>query len=109
MKISFRGKTFSVKARKLGALGKFSGLMFKGVNSENLLFDFEKEGRYGIHSLFVFIDFLALWLDSDDKIVDYKVVNPFTFHVCPEKEFAKLIEIPLNEENRKIFSYFLSN
>lgn len=109
MKAIFRGRTFSIKAKKLGAFGKFSGLMFKDINSENLLFDFEREGRYGIHSVFVFVDFLALWLDSDDKVVDYKVVNPFTFHVCPEKKFKKLIEIPLNNKNKEKFSYFLSN
>lgn len=109
MKISFHGKKFWVDIKETNFFTKTSGLMFRTRETDNLLFDFRKRGFPAIHSFFVFFDFLALWLDEKDKIVDYEIVRPFTLHVMPKKQCKKLVEIPLNKKNQKIFSYFYSN
>ena len=55
MDISIDGELVSVK--KVGSFGKFSGLMFRGSGTSNLLFEFGKKGFHPIHSLFVFSPF----------------------------------------------------
>jgi len=104
IKIGFGNKKILVNTRKLSYFDYFRGLMFKTKNSENLLFDFG--GRWGIHSFFVFFSFLALWLDEKNKVVEWKVVKPFSSFVRPKKKFAKLIEIPLNDKNREVLAVF---
>lgn len=80
---------------------KFLGLMFtRREKARALLFDFKRQRRISIHSWFVFFDFVAVWLDDKDKIMEIKVVKPFSFSVHPEKSFSKLIEIPVNKEYR---------
>lgn len=96
--IFFKGRKFSLKVKKVSYFGRIRGLMFKKKDSDALLFDFFKECRESIHSLFVFFPFLALWLNKRNEILEYKVVRPFTFFVRPKKSFYKLIEIPLNTE-----------
>lgn len=78
---------------------KFRGLMFRNVkNSPRLLFN----GRFAIHSYFVFFPFLTLWLDSENNVVDYKIVKPFKTYVNSSKKFSKILEIPLNKGNKNI-------
>ena len=90
-----------VVVRSVGNLGKISGLMFRGRETDNLLFEFRKKGFHSIHSYFVFFPFLAVWLDGSD-VVGCGVVKPFRFSVVPKKKFDKLVEIPLNKDNREI-------
>ena len=97
-------KSILIEARKLSESEMFSGLMFKSRKSGNLLF--EKGGRWAIHSWFVFFPFLALWLDEKNKIIEHKIVKPFSFYIKPARKFAKLIEIPLNNLNKDIISNF---
>lgn len=96
--VFYRGRRFSLRAKKVYFLGRIRGLMFKNDKTEALLFDFSKECREPIHSLFVFFPFLALWLNKRNEILEYKVVRPFTFFVRPKKSFYRLIEIPINTE-----------
>lgn len=104
IKVGFGDKILIIRANKLSYLGCWIGLMFKTKNSKNLLFDLP--GKWGIHSFFVFFPFLALWLNKKNKVLEWKIVKPFSFFVKPKKEFAKLIEIPVNEENKEILSIF---
>ncbi|MEM4259256.1 MAG: hypothetical protein QXS38_00635 [Candidatus Pacearchaeota archaeon] len=106
IKVSLKDKKFSIKVKELTNFGCFFGLMFKSRNSENLLFNLP--GKWGIHSFFVFFPFLAIWLDEKNKIIEWKVVNPFSFYIKPQRKFSKLIEIPLNEANKRRLSYFPS-
>ena len=102
IKVGLGKKKFDVNARELSEFEMFFGLMFKTKESENLLFD--KKGRWAFHSFFVFFPFLALWLDEKNKVVDSKIVKPFSFFVMSRKEFAKLVEIPINVRNESIIS-----
>ena len=104
-RLHIKGRNIIIEdLKKCNAFNKFAGLMFKRREKANaLLFDFVKEGRHAIHSFFVFFPFLALWLDGNNNIVEYKIVYPFVALVMPKKSFSKLIEIPLNEKYKKIF------
>ncbi len=76
---------------------KFRGLMFcRKKNARALLFDFEKSVKLNIHSFFVFFPFVAVWLDDKNKIIEIKIVRPFTVAVNPKKPYQKLVEIPMN-------------
>ncbi|MFC1710896.1 hypothetical protein ACFLZJ_01950 [Nanoarchaeota archaeon] len=84
-------------------LGRIKGLMF--VNKDKakpLLFEFKTPTREAIHSLFVSFPFIAIWLDDKNKIIDLRIVKPFTFTIRPERPFKKLIEIPINGRNPEI-------
>lgn len=107
MEIKFRKKTISIEAKKVSEIGKFSGLMFKSKESENLLFEFKHESLAKIHSFFVFFDFLAIWLDEKNQVVDFQIVKPFAFSVSPKFPSRKLVEIPLNVKNTKIIELFV--
>lgn len=106
IKVGSGNKKINLEVKKLSYFSNYTGLMFKSRNSENLLFDLP--GTWGIHSLFVFFPFLALWLDERNNILEQRIVRPFTFLVKPRLKFAKLVEIPVNEENRQIISVLSS-
>jgi len=106
MKIFLGKKSIEIKVRKVSFLGKFVGLMFSSRKKGNLLFEFRKEGRYAIHSFFVFYKFLAIWLDDKNRVLEWKVVKPFTPNISPKKPFRRLIEVPFNEENEDILKFF---
>ena len=102
MKVCFkyRGKKLQINAKKCNLMS--TGLMFRTKNTSTLVFELGKLRNFRIHSWFVFFDFIAVWLDEKGKIINVKLVKPFTFSVSPEKPFKKLIEIPINENNKKI-------
>lgn len=106
IKVGFGKKKFDVNVKELTAIQQAKGLMFRGRNCPNLLFD--RGGRWAIHSFFVFFDFLAVWLDEKNNVLEYKLVKPFTFHVIPKHKFAKLIEIPVNNRNKRLITHFPS-
>ncbi|MBI5803969.1 hypothetical protein HY450_01865 [Candidatus Pacearchaeota archaeon] len=80
MKINFQGKIVEVNVERTSVLGKFSGLMLKTSKTKNLLFEFGDKNS-SIHSFFVFFNFLAVWLDEKNKVVDFSIVKPFKFIV----------------------------
>jgi|SRR3989338_8083105 len=103
----FIGRGFlDIDVKRVSFFGRFFGLMFLSVNCDNLLFEFGREGKWSIHSYFVFFDFLAIWIDDDKRVIEAKVVKPFTFSVKPKKKFKYLVEIPLNSKNKKIVEFF---
>ncbi len=98
--LNYKSKKISlnVKFCKL----KFLGLMFtRREKAKALLFDFKRLRRISIHSWFVFFDFVAVWLDDKSRIIEVRVVKPFSFSICPKKSFSKLIEIPVNKRYRR--------
>ncbi len=83
---------------KVSEFGKARGLTFRRrEKARALLFDFNKPVKMKIHSLFVFFDFIAIWLDKDDKIIEIKKVIPWRLSVSPSgKSYTRLIEVPIN-------------
>ena len=111
MEILIKHKSKSIKIsdiKKLSEFGKGIGLMFhRREKCPAMLFEFDKPTRMGIHSLFVFFPFGAVWLDDKNKIVDMKIVKPFRLFVSSKNPFYKLLEIPLNRKyKREIKSLF---
>ena len=84
---------------------RFTGLMFKPKETNALLFSFDKPTKTPIHSLFC-KDFLAIWLDENNKIIEYKMINSVKLSIKPTKDFVKLLEIPLNDKYCSIIKIF---
>jgi len=96
-----------VDVKEVRGLGVVRGLMFRSCDCENLLFSFNKDVSMAIHSWFVGFDFLAVWLDKDFNVLEYKMIKPWSFHIKPKKKFRYLVEMPVNEENRDIIDKIL--
>ena len=106
-KINLRGKIIEVRECKT-LLSRVRGLMFR-KKSLPLVLVFKKPTRQAIHSFFC-KPFKAVWL-KDGKIIDEKIVKPFSLSVKPKKYFTEIVEIPLKNspknfnlptKNRKI-------
>ena len=79
------------------------GLMFKKrENASALLFEFDPRSRIPLHSWFVFFPFLVIWLDGNNKMLEMRVINPFSFRILPRKSFSNAVEIPLNKKYSRI-------
>jgi len=103
--ITHKGKKIEINdILECRGIKKYIGLMFKGKNTNALLFKFSKAGREPIHSFFC-SDFLAIWI-LDGKIVEYKFVESWKTIVRPEKEFNILLEVPINEKYLDVVSNF---
>ena len=100
--IKHHNKKIKLNAKKLGKFSRGLGLMFRSKNTNNLLFDFDRDVTTSITSFFVFFPFLAIWLDENNKVIDKKIVKPFTLSIKPKTEFKRLIEIPINSKNKEI-------
>lgn len=106
MKVNYRGKEIEIPVRKLEKWEMGLGLMFRSRESKNLLFEFSSPKRRAIHSYFVFFDFLAVWIRGG-RVLECRVVRPFTFSAVPKEKFDTLIEIPVDKRNMKIVDFFL--
>lgn len=95
----FRGRKFSFTAKKCSIFS--SGLMFRSRKTRPCLFKFPKPNKFKITSFFVFFPFLAIWLDDKNKVLEIKVVGPFTFEITPKHPSSRLLEVPLNRENAR--------
>ncbi|MGV8142009.1 MAG: hypothetical protein ACP5NS_00035 [Candidatus Pacearchaeota archaeon] len=110
MEISVRhnGKLVTIPVKETGFISRGIGLTFKSRNTSNLLFDFSKkvtlEGT--LTSVFVFFDFLAIWLDKKNNVVDYEIIKPFRLSIIQRKPFYKIVEVPINTENKRIIEFF---
>lgn len=110
MKIKYKNKNLNINVKNCNLFQKFRGLMFrKKEDSPILLFDFNKKTRTPLHSLFVFFDFLVIWLDNKNNILEVKKVNPFKFYINTKKEFNKVIEIPITKKYDLITKYLVDN
>ena len=102
-KISFNSRIIEFPLKKCSSWEKFKGLMFSTTNSPLLIEIKDKP----IHSMFVFYPFLAIWLNDENKIVDYKLVHPFTSSILPQSKFSKIIEIPYKDDFKNIVDELL--
>jgi len=107
MIIRYKGKKISIMAKKVSPIGKILGLMFRTKETGILLFEFKKETNLKIHSFFVLFDFLGVWINSKGRVVDCKIMKPFSVAYSPKKKFSRLVEIPINKKNGKIISFFV--
>jgi len=107
MKIYYKNKSINISVKKLSSFNRLIGLMFKSKTSNNLLFEFNKDVKMSIHSYFVFFDFLAVWLDKSNNVIEFKIVRPFSFMVKSKKPSSKFIEVPINNKNKKIIDFFV--
>lgn len=106
--IKYKKRRISLTAEDCSFFRKFSGLMFSEKEKAGvLLFSFRRRQSIKIHSLFVFYDFAAVWLDDKNNVVDVKIVHPFSLCASPKKPCFKLLEIPLSRKNRKTADFFL--
>lgn len=105
-----KGKKISIDVKKTNLISKGLGLTFKNRNTDNLIFDFSKNVTWQgtLTSMFVFFPFLTLWVDSKNKVIDFKIVKPFRFSIKQNKQFRKIIEIPINEKNKDLIVRFIS-
>ena len=101
--IKCKNEHITISCLKLSYFGKMLGLLFSKLeNSDILLFEFKEDVHNSIHSFYVFFDFLAVWLDKDNNIIESKIIKPWKMKIYPEKEYRKLIEIPINKQNSKL-------
>jgi len=107
--IHYKKKKIKVIAKDCNALQKFIGLMFsRREKAKILLFSFIRKQKIKIHSFFVFYSFIAIWIDKKNRVVDLKIVKPFTPCVSPKKSVSNLVEIPINKKNKKILKNVIS-
>lgn len=85
----YKGKNIEVIECK-SFFSKFRGLMFR-KKSKPLLFVFDKPTTISIHSFFC-KSFIAAWF-LDGKIIEKRVVNPFSWNIKPKKPYTELLEI----------------
>lgn len=82
-----------------------TGLMFtRKENAKALLFDLGKSSRLALTSIFVFFDFIAIWLDEKNNVLDLKVCKPWRLFINTNKKFNKILEIPCNEKYSKLIN-----
>lgn len=100
-KIDFNGKRLKISDYEICAsfLSKIRGLMFR-INPKPLLFVWRKPVKISIHSFFVFQNFVAVWYYRG-RIIDKKIVRPWTFAVTPKAKFNKLLEIPVHSSEMR--------
>lgn len=105
--LNFKGNKIEIPdVVKVSGFKKYTGLMFKDINTSALLFEFPQATQQPIHSFFC-PDFFAIWLDENNKILEYKLVFSNRSLIKPEKEYKKLLEIPLNEKYSSLTKVFL--
>lgn len=103
--LEYKGKKVKFQAKIVSEFEKGIGLMFsRKKTAKILIFKFKKPTKLRIHSLFVFFPFVAVWLDSKNKIIEKKKIKPFKLSISPKSPFSKLIEIPINKKNKKILN-----
>ncbi|MBS3072916.1 hypothetical protein J4477_03725 [Candidatus Pacearchaeota archaeon] len=107
LKIFLDNKEIVIKdTLKANQFMKLKGLMFS-TRERALPMLFETKNPLSIHSFFVFYEFLAVWLDDKNNIVDHKIVKPFSIREIAEKDFAKILEIPLNRRYYDVVNFIV--
>ena len=104
----YKNKKFGIFVKKLSWFRKGIGLMFSSrKKAKALLFEFEKPTKMSFTSLFVFFPFLIIWLDDKNKVINFRKISPFIFHIPSRKPYKKALEIPFNDSNKKIIDKLL--
>ena len=102
--LSYKGKKINLELKEMkGPFKKAFGLMFSSrENAHALLFSFKKPVDLMIHSFFVFFDFIGIWLDEKNKIIDIQRIKPWKFGIRPKTKYTHLIEIPINGKYKNL-------
>jgi len=89
------GKKLQMKYEIADTLeARASGLMF-APSPKCILFKFEREGHFPIHSFFVFFPFDAVYLDGKMRAREiFEGIAPFTPLVSPKGKARFLLELP---------------
>jgi len=96
--LTLNGKKRNVEVFKVPWWYEGIGLMFqRREKAKALIFEFKHPVSFKIHSFFVFFPFLAIWLNSENKILESSVIKPFKIGISPSEKFVRLIEIPFNK------------
>ena len=105
------GKEFKIELKECSSLfSKAKGLMFlRREKAKALLFNFKGNTMASIHSFFVFFPFIAIWLDEAGSIVEQRVIQPFSPYIRPERQFNRLLEIPLNNNYKEVFDFIVGD
>jgi uncharacterized protein len=75
---------------------RLRGLMFRAKFPKTMLFYFPEASikRNSIHSMFVFFEFDAVYLDAEKKVIGiYERVRPFTLYIEPKTPALYLLEL----------------
>ena len=103
----YANKSFTIETIDCSFIRKGLGLMFRTNETMSLLFTFSRDINRSLTSWFVFFPFLAIWLDSDDKIIEFRIVKPFTSYINIDKIFRKVLELPLNRDNMRVVRFLV--
>ncbi len=96
IKIKFKNKKITLKEIIIAwNYLKIRGLMFRKKEKAPILL-FEMQKPASIHSFFVFFPFIVLWLNNKNKVVDYRIIRPFSPYINTTHKFSKIIEIPIS-------------
>jgi uncharacterized membrane protein (UPF0127 family) len=108
--LTYRGQKVQVELKVVPKLLHGLGLMFSFKKfAKPRLFEFRKETNVAIHSWFVFYDFVAIWFDSNGKIIEARRIKPFNFNIYPRQKFKKLVEIPVNSDYDEVCRLIVGN
>lgn len=106
---NYNGRKIEISAKECSSIwNKLIGLMFGDENSEALIFIFNKPTKTPIHSLFC-PEFIAVWLDDKNRVVEVKKVKSWRWSVKPRKKFVNLVEIPINKRYRRIIKFLVDD
>ncbi|MEM4663265.1 MAG: DUF192 domain-containing protein [Candidatus Diapherotrites archaeon] len=79
-------------------LSKLKGLMFENKQkfSYALVISLNSESKIkaSIHMLFVFFPIAVFFLNKEKRVVDKKVLKPFTLNYTPKQPSKYIIELP---------------
>jgi len=107
---SFGKKEIKLKTRLVPFWYEGFGLMFTKLNTaKSLLFSYKFSSRMTLFSSFIPYEFLAVWVNSGNKIVGMKIVKRGESGVEPGVKFNRLIEIPLSKKFSLVTSFLLKN
>lgn len=104
--LNYKGEKLNLELKEMKwSFQKAMGLMFcRREKAKALLFSFKNPVALAFHSFFVFFDFLAIWLDEKNKIIEIKRIKPWKLDIKIGERFTKLIEIPINDKYKKIIT-----
>ncbi len=102
-------KKFSLEVKVVPFWYEGFGLMFKKENNAKpLLFSFSFPTKMTIFSWAIPFDFLAIWIDKENRVVETKVVKPGEV-AKPMERFKKLIELPMTKNYQRAFKFLNKN
>ena len=73
--VSYNNKKLEINVKETNLFTRFVGLMFKSKKTRSLLFDFNDDKRWSIHSLFVFSLFWLYGSTIGITFLNIKLLN----------------------------------